>query len=144
MQVNADLRTVKPIKKRSLCPIASALDIIGDKWSLLIVRDLVFEGKNTYGQYLRGDERIATNILADRLEWLEQAGIIMSKPHPDGRIKATFQLTPKGADLIPLIVDLVTWSDKYLEISPQAKQMAKAIRADRDAVISMLRSKVVG
>lgn len=144
MQVNADLRTVKPIKKRSLCPIASALDIIGDKWSLLIVRDLVFEGKNTYGQYLRGDERIATNILADRLEWLEQAGIIMSKPHPDGRVKATFQLTPKGADLIPVIVDLVTWSDKYLEISPQAKQMAKAIRADRDAVIAMLRSKVVG
>ena len=143
MQTKSDLCTVKPIKKRSLCPVSSALDIIGDKWSLLIVRDLVFEGKNTYGQYLRGEEGIATNILADRLEWLEQAGIIMSKPHPDGRVKATFLLTPKGADLIPVIVDLVTWSDKYLEISPQAKQMAKAIRADRDAVIAMLRSKVI-
>jgi DNA-binding HxlR family transcriptional regulator len=143
MQTKFDLCTVKPIKKRSLCPVSSALDIIGDKWSLLIVRDLVFEGKNTYGQFRRGEEGIATNILADRLEWLEQAGIIMSKPHPDGRVKATFQLTPKGADLIPLIVDLVTWSDKYLEISPQAKQMAKAIRADRDGVITMLRSKVI-
>lgn len=144
MQVNDDLCRVKPIKKRSLCPISSALDIIGDKWSLLIVRDLIFEGKNTYGQYLRGEEGIATNILADRLGWLEQAGIIKRSPHPDGRTKSTFKLTTKGADLIPVIVDLVIWGDKHLEISPQAKQMAKAIRADRDAVIGMLRSKVVG
>lgn len=133
---------MKPIKKRSLCPISSALDIIGDKWSLLIVRDLVFEGKNTYGQYLRGEEGIATNILADRLEWLEQAGIIERSAHPDGRTKSTFKLTAKGADLIPVIVDLVVWSDKHLKISAQAKQMAKAIRADREAVIAMLRSKV--
>jgi DNA-binding HxlR family transcriptional regulator len=142
MQVNMDLRTVKAIKKRSLCPISSALDIIGDKWSLLIVRDLVFEGKNTYGQYLRGEERIATNILADRLEWLEHAGIIKRSPHPDGRTKSTFKLTAKGADLIPVIVDLVVWSDKHLRISPQARQMAKAIRADREGVITLLRSKV--
>ncbi len=135
---------MKPIKKRSLCPVSSALDIIGDKWSLLIVRDLVFEGKNTYGQYLRGEEGIATNILADRLEWLEQAGIIKRFPHPDGRTKSTFKLTAMGADLIPLIVDMVVWSDKHLEISRQAKQMAKAIRADRDAVISMLRAKAGG
>ena len=142
MQVNADLRTVKPIKKRSLCPIASALDIIGDKWSLLIVRDLVFEGKNTYGQYLRGDERIATNILADRLEWLEQAGIIKRLPHPDGRTKSTFKLTAKGGDLIPLIVDMVVWSDEHLEISAQARRMARMIRADREAVIRMLRERL--
>ena len=135
---------MKPIKKRSLCPVSSALDIIGDKWSLLIVRDLVFEGKNTYGQYLRGEEGIATNILADRLEWLEQTGIIKRSPHPDGRTKSTFKLTAKGADLIPLIVDMVVWSDKHLEISAQARQMAKAIRADRDAVIGMLRGKVLG
>lgn len=135
---------MKPIKKRSLCPVSSALDIIGDKWSLLIVRDLVFEGKNTYGQYLRGEEGIATNILADRLEWLEQAGIIKRSPHPDGRTKSTFKLTAKGADLIPLIVDMVVWSDKHLGISPQARKMAKAIRADRDAVIGMLRGKVLG
>ena len=135
---------MKPIKKRSLCPVSSALDIIGDKWSLLIVRDLVFEGKNTYGQYLRGEEGIATNILADRLEWLEQTGIIKRSPHPDGRTKSTFKLTAMGADLIPLIVDMVVWSDKHLEISRQAKQMAKAIRADRDAVISMLRAKAGG
>lgn len=132
---------MKPIKKRSLCPISSALDIIGDKWSLLIVRDLLFEGKNTYGQYLRGEEGISTNILADRLEWLEQAGIIERSPHPDGRTKSTFKLTPKGADLIPVIVDLVVWSDKHLEISQQAKQMAKAIRRDRHAVVQMLRAK---
>ena len=130
---------MKPIKKRSLCPISSALDIIGDKWSLLIVRDLVFEGKNIYGQYLRGEEGIATNTLADRLEWLEHAGIIKRFPHPDGRIKSTFKLTSKGADLIPLIVDMVIWSHKHLEISAPAKQMANAIRADRDGVIDRLR-----
>lgn len=135
---------VKPIKKRSLCPISSALDIIGDKWSLLIVRDLVFEGKNTYGQYLRGEERIATNILADRLEWLEMAGIIKRFPHPDGRTKSTFKLTAKGADLIPLIVDMVVWSDEHLVISAQARQMASAIRADRNAVIEMLRAQIAG
>lgn len=138
-----DLYPVKRIKKRSLCPVSSALDILGDKWSLLIVRDLVFEGKNTYGQYLRGEEGIATNILADRLEWLEHTGIIERLPHPDGRTKSTFKLTAKGADLIPLIVDMVVWSDTYLEISPQARQMANAIRANREAVIGMLRSKVM-
>lgn len=134
---------MKPIKKRSLCPISSALDILGDKWSLLIVRDLVFEGKNTYGQYLGSDEGIASNILTDRLEWLEQAGIIKRSPHADGRIKSTFKLTRKGADLVPLIVDMVVWSDKHLVISAHAKQMAKAIRADREAVIGMLTGKAL-
>ena len=113
---------MKKIKKRSDCPISSALDIVGDKWSLLIIRDISMQGKNTYNEFLKSDEKIATNVLADRLSMLEEAGILVKELHPESKAKIFYRLTKKGIDLLPILLEMILWSDKYLSIAPQAKE----------------------
>lgn len=126
---------MKKIKKRSECPISSALDIIGDKWSLLIIRDIALSGKNTYNEFLKGEEKIATNILADRLVMLDEAGILVKEEHPDSKAKIFYRLTQMGIDLVPLLVETILWSDKYLVISPQAKEFATLLRQNKVGMI---------
>lgn len=129
---------MKKIKKRSDCPISSALDIVGDKWSLLIIRDIALSGKNTYNEFLKSEEKIATNVLADRLSMLEMAGILVREEHPESKAKIFYRLSMQGIDLLPVLMEIILWSDKYLSISPQAKQFAKQIRKDKDAVVKQL------
>jgi DNA-binding HxlR family transcriptional regulator len=98
---------------RSHCSVNYGLEIFGDKWSLLIVRDIVFAGKKTYGEFLKSEEGVATNILASRLAFLEEQGILSKAPSPaDGR-KDLYTLTEKGLDLIPILLDIVVWSAKH-------------------------------
>jgi len=130
----------KKIEYRSDCPISTALDIFGDKWSLLIVRDMVFKGMNTYGDFLNGGEKIATNILADRLMMLETGGMIAKQKHPESKAKILYTLTPKGIDLVPALVEIIAWSEKYHEVHPQAKQFAKQLRKDKEAVVKQILS----
>src|SRR5450432_3864991 len=92
--------------KRSDCPISCALDIWGDKWSLLIIRNLMLYNINTYGEFLKTPEKIATNILADRLVSLEKAGLISKEEHPESKAKIFYRLTHKGIDLVPVIVEI--------------------------------------
>lgn len=125
----------KKIEFRSTCPISTALDIFGDKWSLLIVRDMVFNGMNTYGDFLKGGEKIATNILADRLMQLECGGIIIRQNHPESKAKILYTLTPKGIDLVPALVEIISWSEKYHEVHPHAKQFVKALKNDKEGII---------
>ena len=125
----------KRIVFRSDCPISTALDIIGDKWSLLIIRDLLFKEMNTYGEFLNGGENISTNILADRLALLECGGIITREEHPDSRAKVLYKLTPKGIDLAPMLVEMIAWSEKHHKVHQQAVEFAKAIKKDKVAVI---------
>jgi DNA-binding HxlR family transcriptional regulator len=91
--------------RRSDCPINFALETFGDTWSLLIIRDIVYFGKQTYGEFLASEEGIATNILANRLARMEQQGILMKLPHPTDVRKERYVLTEKGLDLIPVILD---------------------------------------
>ena len=130
----------KKIEYRSDCPISTALDIFGDKWSLLIVRDMVFKSMSTYGDFLNGGEKIATNILADRLTMLEAGGIIAKQKHPESKAKILYTLTPKGIDLVPALVEIIAWSEKYHEVHPQAKQFAKQLRKDKVALIKQILS----
>ena len=109
-------------KKRSDCPISCSLDIFGDKWSLLIIRDLMFHNKNTYGDFLKSAEGIATNILASRLQGLTENGIIEKLEHPTSKAKNLYRLTEKGIDLMPIIVEVYLWSDKYLTIPEEIKR----------------------
>lgn len=125
----------KKIEFRSTCPISTALDIFGDKWSLLIIRDLVFNEKSTYGEFLNSEEKIATNILADRLALLEWGKIISKHAHPDNKLKVVYKLTQKGLDLIPVLIEIIAWSEKHHEVHPYARQFAKQIRKDKEAVI---------
>ncbi|HKA19489.1 MAG TPA: helix-turn-helix domain-containing protein [Blastocatellia bacterium] len=98
---------------RSLCPIANVLEVVGDKWSLLIVRDL-FRGKSTYGELLNSFEKIPTNILAERLKRLEAAGIITSSPYQERPVRNAYTLTKKGSELADILQALVKWGKRHI------------------------------
>ncbi|MEJ7849233.1 MAG: helix-turn-helix domain-containing protein [Pyrinomonadaceae bacterium] len=100
---------------RSNCPVNFGLENFGDKWSLLIIRDIVFWGKKTYGEFLKSDEGISTNILAARLASLEKEGILTKAPHATDKRTDFYMLTEKGFELIPLLVEIVAWSGKLAE-----------------------------
>jgi len=116
-------------KFRSHCPISLALDVIGDRWSLLIVRDLMFAGKRYYRELLRSDEGISSNILAERLARLVDVGVLSRTGDPTHKQKAIYSLTPMGIDLLPLVAQLGIWGRKYLpvtaETGAQAEQLEK-------------------
>ncbi|RDU99583.1 winged helix-turn-helix transcriptional regulator [Trinickia dinghuensis] len=98
---------------RSHCAVNYGVEIFGDRWSLLIIRDIVFVGKKTYGEFLRSEEGIATNVLASRLAFLEGQGILSRGPSPDDKRKDFYTLTEKGLDLIPIVLNVVLWSAKH-------------------------------
>ena len=126
---------------RSACPISYSLDFLGDKWTLLVVRDLIFMGKRHYGEFLKSDEGIATNILADRLARLEAAGIIRRSANPDSRVKHAYALTEKGLDLIPLMLELVAWGAKHDPNTGAPKAFIRRLRADREGLIKEIRGR---
>lgn len=123
------------LKKRSDCPISSSLDIWGDKWSLLIVRDLMFKKQCTYGDFLKSDEKIATNILASRLLMLEEHGLISKQDHPDSKAKVLYKLTEKGIDLLPLLMEINLWAEKYCGIPESHKLILDQVKKDKNNFI---------
>ena len=98
---------------RSPCPIGAALDLLGDRWTMLVVRDL-FWGKQRYGEFLASPEGIPTNLLAERLERLEKSGLITRQPYQLNPPRHTYALTPKGRDLQPLLSALVDWGLRHV------------------------------
>lgn len=129
-------------KRRSNCPVNFALEIFGDKWSLLVIRDLMFFGKSSYGELLQGGEGIATNILADRLEKLEAAQIISKSPDPENRTRVIYSLTERGIDLIPVMIEIIAWSGRYDPKTAAPKDILKQIASNRGAVINKIRKKL--
>src|ERR1700704_4326301 len=103
---------MKKQELRSDCPINYSLEIIGDKWSLLIIRDIAVFGKTSYGEFLNSDEKIATNILSNRLNMLEANGIISKKQNVTNKTKFIYSLAQRGLDLMPLLIDMLIWSSK--------------------------------
>ena len=99
------------------CPVTFALDIFGDKWSLIILRDILFKGKRHYGEFLTSPEKISTNILASRLAKLEAEGMIVKTRDTQNLSRFVYSLTDKGKDLLPLLLEMIEWSVKY---DPQA------------------------
>lgn len=124
--------------KRSDCPISSSLDVWGDKWSLLIIRDLVFAKECTYGDFLKSPEGIATNILAARLQALEENGLIEKLKHPDSKAKVLYRLTRKGIELLPVIIEISLWAEKYYTIAPERKVMLREVKKDRAGYIKSM------
>jgi DNA-binding HxlR family transcriptional regulator len=123
------------VKKRSECPISCSLDVWGDKWSLLIIRDLMFKKECTYGDFLKSDEKIATNILASRLQTLEENGVIDKLDHPDSKAKVLYKLTQKGIDLLPLMIEINLWADKYFSLPQERKALLKEVKKDKEKFI---------
>ena len=129
------------ICRRSQCAISIALETVGDKWSLLILRDLMFTGKRSYGELQSCDEKIATNILADRLKLLEANGFIKSTVSSEKKNKFIYSLTEKGIDLVPVIVELMIWGSKYN--ANEAKDVVKELEKDKEGGIRQLREKLL-
>ena len=121
--------------KRSDCPVSCSLDIWGDKWSLLIIRDLMMAKECTYGDFLKSGEGIATNILASRLQSLEENGLIQKLNHPDSKAKVLYKLTPKGIDLLPVLIEINLWAEKYFTIPADRKAMLKEVKRDKEGYI---------
>ena len=128
---------------RSDCPISNVLDHLGDRWSLLVIRDIAFFGKKAYNELLESAEGIATNILSSRLKTLEASNIIEKKPDPSDRRRQIYSLTESGKDLLPILVEMILWSAKHyadtLNIPTDLVQKAKD---DRDALISQLMKQI--
>jgi DNA-binding HxlR family transcriptional regulator len=133
---------VKACGKRSRCGVNSAIEVLGDKWTLLIVRDMLFAGKQQYGEFLTSGEGIATNILANRLASLEQSGIVEKHESHEGKSRTRYTLTAKGLDLLPIVLELMLWSDRHFQLSDCGKALAKRVRANREETIREIVAKI--
>lgn len=130
--------TVSP---RSPCPIAFGLDLFGDKWSLLVLRDLLFYGKSRFSDFAT-DEKIAPNILTDRLSRLEHQGFITKQKDQVRKNQNTYSVTPKGTSLLPLLIELSLWGMQNHPRSPISGEFAERLRVDRRKVIQEIDAAV--
>lgn len=123
---------------RSNCPINFILETFGDKWTLLIVRDLMFKGKASFGKFLESEERISTNILADRLSRLEEHEIVAKTVAKDKRSKLIYTLTSKGKDLLPIMLEITAWSAKHDNKTNTPPEFLSEFESSRERMIATM------
>ncbi len=133
---------------RSNCPINCALELVGDKWTLLIMRDILLHNKRTFKEFSSSDEGIATNILSNRLALLEEHGIITKSKLPDNKKMNVYAPTNRGLDLIPVILELSSWCGEHRmhfnpKISDKNITNAKSYQENRDAIIEQVKSQFI-
>jgi len=126
-------------KRRSGCPLNASVEVLGDRWSLLIIRDMMLRGFRTYKEFLQSYERIATNILADRLRKLETHGIIASIRDPSDGRKLIYSLTPKGLDLAPVLTEMVLWAAAHEDTGNQS--LVRQMKEDKEQFIAAVRQR---
>ena len=126
--------------RRSDCPIACALDLIGDKWTLIVLRDLIMAHKRYFQELLEGNEGIATNILASRLKLLEAAGLVTRRLDPAEARRVIYEPTKKALDLLPVLIELMRWSAKYDPKSAAPARFVRRLARDREGLIADLRA----
>jgi DNA-binding HxlR family transcriptional regulator len=125
--------------RRSGCPLNASVEMVGDRWSLLIIRDMMVLGSRTFKEFLNCYERIATNVLADRLKRLERYGIIDAQPDPaDGR-KLIYLLTKKGIDLAPVLTEMVLWAASHEQTGNHA--LVQTMRKDKRRFMAQVRKR---
>lgn len=122
---------------RSNCPLSMALDIVGDRWSLLVVRDMLFRGGKSFCDFQGAEEHIASNILSDRLNRLAAHGIIEARPDPLDARRKSYRLTQKGKELAPVMVEMVLWSARH-HATGAPKDVLEAMASNRDGYLSSL------
>lgn len=128
--------------QRSKCPINFSLETFGDSWSLLIVRDIVFWGKKTYGEFLDSKEGIASNILAARLRHLVATGLLKKLPNPKDKRQSLYQLTDKGLDLIPVLLEMAGWATRNDPHTTSPKAFVEHVYAHREEMFGLIRKTV--
>jgi DNA-binding HxlR family transcriptional regulator len=129
-------------RERSRCPIAYSLDVIGDRWTLLILRDLAFKDRCYFQDFLGASEKISTNILADRLRRLERWKLIEGRPDPSDGRRIRYFLTDDGMDLVPLLIEMTIWGSKRHPDPSIPPEQAERMGADRDATVTSIRERL--
>ena len=131
-------------KFRCDCPFTSALDLVGDKWILVIIKLMLIENKETFKDFTESEEKIATNILSTKLKLLEEWGIIIKVKRPDNKKTNLYLLTDKGLALTPILVELAIWSDQNLrDVHPsmQDGKGMKLLRKDKAAFKELIEKR---
>ena len=127
-------------ERRSGCPVSISLEILGDRWSLLIIRDLMVRGLRTFKELQQSDEGIASNILANRLRRLEAADIIVAAVDETDRRKISYRLTDRGIDLAPLLLELLIWGARHEKTAAPGDLIAR-MEKDRKGVVAEVRRR---
>ena len=120
------------------CPIDYALEVFGDRWTLLVLRDLTLAGKRHYRELAAAKEGIATNVLAARLKKLEAAGLVVRREQPEDRRQVFYELTDKALDLVPVLLEISRWSAKYDAHTAAPPDLVRRFDADREQLIADL------
>jgi DNA-binding HxlR family transcriptional regulator len=126
--------------RRSDCPLNVSLEIFGDRWTLLIVRDIMFKGHHTFGEFLEGDEKIASNILSERLTRLEAHGVVERCGNPDDRRSQIYRLTEKGLELAPVLLEMILWAARHEETAAPPHEIRRMTR-HRAACLADIRER---
>lgn len=130
-----------PKKHDSDCMIAYGVDTFGDRWSLLVLRDMMLYGKRRYNEFLASNEQIATNVLATRLKHLECEGIINKERDPENRRSFVYSLTEKGVALAPVIIEIMRWSSRHMKVNARRRKLLDRIDHDREGVLADIRAQ---
>jgi len=133
------LRNITSPKRRSGCPLNASVEMLGDRWSLLIIRDMMLGDAHSYKTFLECYEGIATNILADRLRKLEAYGIIQSTPDPSDGRKLNYRLTEKGIDLAPVLTEMVLWAAAHEDTGNEA--LVRLMKEDKAKFLAGIRQR---
>ena len=129
-------------KNRSGCPISLSLEVLGDRWTLLIIRDIVFAGKKHFREFLQSDEGISSRTLAERLQTLQDEGILTRHDDPDHKLKAIYKLTEAGIDLLPAIADLGLWGSRYRAADPELGAIAQRLAEGGPQLLDRMRKEL--
>jgi len=131
------------MKLRSHCPTNYGLEHFGDKWSLLIIRDLMFKGKRHYNEFFESEEKVSTSVLGDRLRSLEQGGIISKGKDSVKKSRIRYSLTAKGIALLPVMVDMIVWSGKFDENTAAENDFLKKAEEKKEKLLIELRDQLM-
>jgi DNA-binding HxlR family transcriptional regulator len=129
---------------KSNCPISYSLDLFGDKWTLLVLRDLILWGKTRFAEFQASDERIASNILSDRLRRLQERGIVEIEKDPSDARQKLYSATEKGLSLTPVLLEIAAWGASHDPETGAPDEFAKDFYADREAYYAEHRSRIAG
>jgi DNA-binding HxlR family transcriptional regulator len=129
-------------KQKSGCPINLSLELLGDRWTLLIIRDLVFAGKRHFREFLLSDEGISSRTLAERLQTLQDEGILTRSEDPTHGLKAIYRLTEAGIDLLPVLATLGAWGSRHRKADSDLVGIAEALSAGGEAALEAMKTRL--
>ncbi|TIS44667.1 helix-turn-helix domain-containing protein [Mesorhizobium sp.] len=129
-------------KGRSGCPISLSLELLGDRWTLLIIRDMVFAGKRHFREFLQSDEGISSRTLAERLQTLQDEGILTRSEDPSHGLKAIYRLTEAGIDLLPVLATQGAWGSKYRRADGDLARIARELAAGGEPALARMKEKL--